>query len=127
MGALSRRDLVLALVTPALVVAVAALQLYRADTLDQSSWSGAGFGMFATYESEITRFTRVHAVTDDGETQIPVPPEAGRAFVEATVVPTDGYLEALADEVIATLDDPEVDAVRVELWGIDFDREAGRM
>jgi hypothetical protein len=126
-GTLSRRDLVLVLATPVLVVAVALVQLYRADALDQSSWSGAGFGMFATYESEITRFVRVYAVTESGETRLPVPPSAQRALVEARVVPTDGYLEVLADEVAAAVDDPEVESVRVELWAIDFDRDEARI
>src|SRR5690606_30496927 len=49
-GRRRRRDLLLSLVVPALVCLVAVVHTVRVDSSDLSTWSGAGFGMFATID-----------------------------------------------------------------------------
>ena len=107
-------------VAPALLVLVAVLQVVRAHTHDQSSWSGGGFGMFATYENEDSRFVRTWAITAGGEEAVGLPAGLDREALEVRVVPTSARLRALAREVAERLGD-EVMAVRVEVWGIRLD------
>jgi hypothetical protein len=112
---------------PLLLAAVATLQLIRAHTLDQSSWSGGGFGMFATYENEDSRFLRVWVLTDDGEEQGSLPSGVAHEAFEARVVPTGERLDALARLLDTKVGGRESLGVRVEVWGVRFDHPDARL
>lgn len=62
-----RREWPAWLVAPLLLVVVAVVQWWRVAEYDQSSWSGVGFGMFATFGEQGNRRVRVD-VTVDGTT-----------------------------------------------------------
>jgi hypothetical protein len=122
----SWRDRVLVLVVPALLVVVATIQITRVVRLDQSSWSGAGYGMFATYEYEDTRTLRVVARAGGVDRAIALPTDLSRAGFEARVVPTERRLHALAERVLDRA--PDAESVTVQVWGIDVstgDRRVG--
>lgn len=113
----------LALVVPALLVVVALVQVGRAHVLDQSSWSGAGFGMFATYDSGLTRFVLLEVERPDGTVET-VPAPAGDRTTGAEVVPTAEALRALVEAVRDEVDGTVVGAA---VWGIRFDAGASRV
>ena len=99
----SRRDRVLALLVPAMLVAVATSQVVIASTTDLTPWRGGGFGMFSTTDNHDQRFLRITAVTDSGDS---VPVDARELlqtgspvrdeFIRARARPTTGNLDALA-------------------------------
>lgn len=114
------RNSLLGRVVPAVMVTVALLQHARATTVHQSSWSGAGFGMFATYESELSRFMRVFLADGNGPRVVELPAPLSRQAFEASVVPTHERLAALAQRVRSMLEVPRTTTVRVEVWGISY-------
>lgn len=97
---------------PILLLAVAAVQVGRAAVLDQSSYAGFGFGMFATYENELSRWTEITATTDRG-TVIAVQPDAALDLA-AQEVPTASNIEKLATSVLAS--DPSFVSVHAAVW-----------
>ena len=99
---------------PALLVLVALLQIGRANLYDQSSYAGFGFGMFATYENELSRWTEVTA-TDSDHASFSVTPAAGPDLV-AQEVPTIDNIEALAESVL--LSDPSFVTVHAAVWTV---------
>lgn len=115
-GSPARRDRALTWFVPVLVVVVAAIQIGRAHTIDQSSWSGAGFGMFATYDSEQHRFVLLEVERPDGRREV-IPAPARRPALEAEVVPTRDALLAVADDAATDIDGR---IVRVTAFGIRF-------
>lgn len=118
-----RRDLVLALVAPVLLVCVALVQVYRVNTVDQSSWSGAGFGMFATIDNETYRLVRGYVVEPAGERRVPLPDALTRQAFELRVVPTQGRARSLAERWRAHAQTGD-QAFAVEVWTLDFDSNA---
>ena len=103
-----RRDRVLALLMPVVLVLVAASQVVIASTTDLTPWRGGGFGMFSTLDNHDQRFLRITAVTQSGEAvavdaralfqdDSPVREE----FVRARARPTTGNLDALAEAIAA--------------------------
>lgn len=104
---------------PLLLVVVALVQILRAVTLDQSSFAGYGFGMFATYENELSRWTEVTATSADGASFPVVPPSD--LDLAAQEVPTSANLEALARSVLRA--DEEIQGVEAEVWTVSV---AGR-
>lgn len=113
----SPRDRALVSIVPVLVVLVAGVQVVRAATLHQSSWSGAGFGMFATYDSELHRFLLLEVERTDGSVVVVSPPFA-RAVVEAEVLPGRAELLAVADAADGRVDGR---VLAVTVYGITFD------
>lgn len=85
-----------ALVLPALLVVVAAIGTARTVTLHQSSWHGASFGMFATYDNVASRTVRI---TVDGAA-VPVPSGLADDAERLEVVPTDAGARRLAEAVL---------------------------
>jgi hypothetical protein len=107
------RDRLLLAVVPVVLVAVAATQVVRTHTHDQSSWFGTGFGMFATLDSY--RFVRAWSLPD-GE-PLSIPPS--RAAHLARTVPQDGQLKALADELLTKIATESSESIRVEVRAIE--------
>jgi hypothetical protein len=114
-----RRSRLLGLVAPALLVVVALLALWRTTVHDQSSWSGAGFGMFATVDGEATRQVRAH-VAETGEVVL-LPSGLEREVLEVTVLPTEERMRHLGEawRRRAGLGSDEV--LVVEVWAVEFD------
>jgi hypothetical protein len=107
-------------IAPALLVVVALTQIWRVHELDQSSWSGAGFGMFATIDSETFRPVRGWVVDDEGSRPVALPAELERAAFELQVVPTEDRARALAErwrDLVAKGRGRFV----VEVWRLQFD------
>jgi len=108
------REKVALVAVPALLVLVALLQMGRANLYDQSSYAGFGFGMFATYENELSRWTEV-TVTDSDHVSFSVTPAAG-PDLEAQEVPTLDNIEALAESVLRS--DPSFVSVHASVWSV---------
>jgi hypothetical protein len=111
------RERLAAWAVPTLLLAVAGLQMGRAAVLDQSSYAGFGFGMFATYENELSRWTEVTATMMDG-TEVSVRPDAALDLA-VQEVPTDSNVEALAASVLRS--DPEFVSVHAAVWTVAVD------
>ena len=108
------RERVALFAVPVLLVLVALLQIGRAKLLDQSSYAGFGFGMFATYENELSRWTEV-TVTDSDHNEFSVAPAAD-LDLEAQEVPTSDNVEALAESVL--ISDPSFVIVHAAIWTV---------
>lgn len=108
----------LAAVAPMLLIAVAITSITRFHLDGQSSWQGAGFGMFATYDNGVSRFLRVEV---DGERR-----DASGVFEDlverSEVTPLGPAPEQLAEAVRERTD---AESVVVEVWGISIDADSG--
>ena len=84
-------------------------------TLDQPSWQGASFGMFATYDNRSSRTVTV-TVTEPERTYRASLPAALRDDAERLkVVPTDAHAEALAEAALELVRDEGASRVLVEV------------
>ena len=100
---------------PVLLTGVAFLQIGRAAVLDQSSYAGFGFGMFATYENELSRWTEIHVTDADGDRfRIKVDPGLDLAAQE---VPTRSNVERVAAAALES--DDSYAAVHAALWSVE--------
>lgn len=122
--ALSRRDRALALLIPLLMTLVAGVAIYRYHQVDQSSWQGVGFGMFATYEYTPARAVRLEVVTAGVVSRPPVPPGLEDEVERVLTAPGDDHTRALAQVVLERLD---ADEVELEVWGHDVSGGSPRM
>lgn len=123
-GRRSRRDIVLAVAVPIVAAAVALVGVVRYHERDQSSWRGASFGMFATYEAHRSRFVRVTVHRDGIDTLVALPDDLERLRERAAVTPRDGAAEALARAVSERVD---ADEVTVQVLGHVARAEDGRV
>lgn len=89
------RDTILILVVPALMFAMAAVQLYLVDNRSLSRWKGGGFGMFTTVDSPSARFLRVYLMSDSGEVPVLIPSELRKLSQKVRVMPSKPRLEEL--------------------------------
>jgi hypothetical protein len=78
---------------------VAVLGILRSATLDQSSWQGASFGMFATYDNDTSRTVVVTATGPDGPFRAAIPSSLDDDATRLRVVPTDAAAADLARKV----------------------------
>ena len=105
-----------ALAMPALLVVIAAAGVVRFHTHDQSSWRGASFGMFTTYDNETSR---VVVVTVDG-TRVGLPDDLRDDEERLKVVPTAGAARRLAHAVLRVAP-PGTTDVEVTVWRLQLD------
>ena len=110
-----RRELVKVWTIPLLLVVVACLQIGRAAVLDQSSFAGFGFGMFATYENRLSRWIDVEVAAADGESTF-VDPDPSTSFA-ALDVPTESNLRRVGAAALAKADGAS--KATVTLWTIE--------
>lgn len=113
-GITTLKERIALVAVPLLLVLVALLQVGRAAVYDQSSYAGFGFGMFATYENELSRWTEVTVVAADG-TSIRVRPDSDLDLA-AQEVPTAANIRALAAATLAS--DPSYRSVRAAVWTV---------
>jgi hypothetical protein len=113
-----------ALAMPVLLVGIAALGVYRSATLDQSSWQGASFGMFATYDNRSSRAVLVSVLDGPERRQVAMPAELEDDAERLRVVPTDAGAVDLAGEVAAVLVEAGApfDGVEVEVRRLVVER-----
>ncbi len=107
----------------ALLVVIAAVGVARSITLDQSSWQGASFGMFATYESSRSRVVHVRVHGAGGEVVVQLPGDLRDDGERLEVVPTDGAARRLATAVLHRLSRAGGQRVVVEVWGLRVTRD----
>ena len=112
---------------PALLVAIATLGVIRSVTLEQSSWQGASFGMFATYENTTSRAVRVRLDRADGPVFVNVPADLDDDAVRLEVVPTDASARRLAAAVLRRPAADGAHRVVVEVWGLRFRQDGVRL
>lgn len=88
-----------AVIVPIVMILVAVVQVMRVLAFNQSSWQGAGFGMFATYDFDGTRGVVAAAVVEGEAVQLPLDDVTPDLYRRARVVPTDDVLR----EMVAAL------------------------
>lgn len=145
---MSRRSLLLALCAPAVLVAVALLQLYLAHNHDLSPWKGGGFGMFAavdrvehrvvraTFEGVARQPIDVQAVAELSypdkqlvDRALSMPTQAALARLAARmddltwVTTADGVLTPADDDEASTADvsSEQYPALSVSVWRLRYD------
>lgn len=88
---------------PALLVLVALVQAFLAQTQDLTPWKGGGFAMFASPDRSEHRAVRVYLQTPDGEVPAAIPAGGSgvsdRAVLRARNLPTQGALLTLAGQL----------------------------
>jgi hypothetical protein len=146
---MSMRTRALSVLVPAVMVAIATLQLSLSQAQSLTPWKGGGFGMFSTVDSRDARFLRVYAITADGELPVRMPRPMAALASEARSLPTRARFETLARQLAATewvagddqtrtrlrarakadagLASIGVHAIRVEYWHYEFDAPARRL
>lgn len=113
---------------PSVLIAIALLQQYRARVLDQSSWIGCGFGMFATLDNHTSRFVRVR-VSAGGDRWGSVPDEFRALELRARVIPTAENLRRLAEAMSRTEDARALarPAVQLRLFRVRLEPRSNRL
>jgi hypothetical protein len=61
---------------PALLIAIACVQLFLATTQALTPWKGGGFGMFSTVDTGEARFLRIYLIEQGVETAVVIPDTA---------------------------------------------------
>ena len=108
-------------IVPVLMVAVAALGMWRYHADHQTSWRGATAGMFARVDAPANRIAMGIVQPGDDESErfpIPPPPEAREQWHRAIVTPTAANLQELADAWAPRVPDGRL--VRVEVLATQF-------
>jgi RNase H-fold protein (predicted Holliday junction resolvase) len=91
------------LIAPALLVAVALVQLHVSRTTWLTPWKGGGFGMFSTVDSPGARFLRIVLETDTGYVRVGVPARLQRDAARLREAPNETALRALAEKLAAAI------------------------
>ena len=109
---------------PAVLVAVAIVQIGLAQTVDLTAWKGGGFGMFSTLDHGAYRGVDIVVEAPDRSESLAIPPSLETAAARAAACPTDGLLRGLAEGVAAREQRYQraVSRVTVTAWRTDFDR-----
>lgn len=95
-----RREALSWLVAPLLLVTVAVVQFSVVIVHDLSTWSGVGFGMFASIDNEQTRAVSLSVELDGGTFRVPSAVLGGRGF-ELRVLPAESHLRDAAVDLLA--------------------------
>lgn len=85
---------------------------------DQSSWEGATFGMFATYDNHVSRVVVVTVTDADGPVRVALPDDLQKRGLLLRIAPSQGDIDGLARSVADRVRDDGATRVRVELWRI---------
>jgi len=93
------RDRWLALVAPILLLAVATVAVVRFHWVQQSSWQGAGFGMFATHDYVPSRALRATASIGGTDRAVPIPAGLGSRVERVLAAPGDAAMVSLAEDL----------------------------
>jgi len=111
---------------PAVLLAVVAIVGVRNHIVrDQSSWEGASYGMFATYENHVSRLVVVTVTGPDGSFRAAVPEDLADDARRLRVAPSQGAVDRLAAAVAERVADEGATEVEVALWRIALDEDDG--
>ena len=119
-----KRADVLKFLPPALLIAVAVVQIGLARTAGLTPWKGGGFGMFATLDHGAYRGVDVVIDAPDRSESLEIPPSLDLAAARASAFPSDRLLRGLAEGVAARERRHQrvVSRVTVSVWRAEFDR-----
>lgn len=106
-------------------MAIATLGVVRSATLQQSSWQGASFGMFATYDNRASRTVVVQVAESGTQRRVRLPSDLEDDATRLTVVPTDDAARRLAEEVLDLV--PGADEVEVDVWRLQVRTTKGAL
>jgi hypothetical protein len=133
-GHVQRRDRLLSIVAPGLLVTVAVAQLVVAQVSDLTPWRGGGFGMFSTVDGHDARFARISLELTDGtlralnDTALAAP-SLDEAITNYLALPGQHYARVVADTIVAaghTAGD-DVAWLHLEAWTVEYDRPSARL
>jgi len=116
----SFRSRALPWIAPALLAALAGLQIALAHTAQLTPWKGGGYGMFSTTDHGGFRTLRAFALEPPGERRLRVPDELRNEVLRSLDLPTDARLQNVAASLARHSGAPRV---RVEVWRLEFDGE----
>lgn len=108
------------MIVPVIMLVVALVQATRVVTLEQSTWQGAGFGMFATYDFDDTRSVVAVAVIDGRDVLLSLDGIGPSLRRRARVVPSDAVLRTVGEVLVSTAPAGTA-SVRVEVRGPRLD------
>ena len=121
-------------VAPAVLLGVAATQVYHVRANGLTVWRGGGFGMFSTVDGPSQRLLRAYLLVQGKEVPVTVPRDLARLNAVARILPTPDRLRALGAELLAVVRSsiPETRqnqklAVRIEVWRLAFDPSTSRL
>jgi len=116
------------LIPPAMLTAVALVQIGLAYTSHLTPWKSGGFGMFSTLDHAAYRGVDVVIEAPDRSEALEIPASLETAAARAAACPTDRLLRQLAEGVAAREHRYErpVGRVTITAWRVDFDRETLR-
>lgn len=119
------------LAAPAVLLAVAATQIYHVQRHGLCPWRGGGFGMFSTIDVPELRMLRAYLVVDGEEVPMTVPEDLAKLNAAARILPTPKNLTRLGSALLHIVrssagERPEGAkkaqmSVRVEVWRATFD------
>src|SRR5262249_14343881 len=117
-----RSPLTPALAPPAILVAVALMQIFLTYRTGLTPWKGGGFGMFATTDGTGFRYVRLFVDAPDRSEELEVPPSLEDLADRAQALPSTVQLDRLARATAAREQRKSrpVETVRVEVWRVDF-------
>lgn len=119
-------DRIRAIAAPILLVGVAVLGVHRTMTLEQSSWQGASFGMFATYDNRASRIVRLTVDTGSGPRRALIPEDLQDDALRLRVVPTEDAAQRLARATLRRVAQGPA-TVDVEVWRIQLEAQDGTL
>jgi len=110
-------------VPPALLAAVAVLQIGLARTVHLTPWKGGGFGMFATLDHGAYRGVDVVVEGTGRSEALEIPPSLEAAAARAANCPSEWLLRNLARGVEARERryEREVSRITLRAWRAEFD------
>ncbi len=120
----STSDRARALAPAALLVVVALMGVRNHIVRDQSSWQGASFGMFATYDNGVSRAVLASLEQDGTSTRLAVPADLRDDARRLAVVPTRGAARSLAKALLDRVARSDGATVRVEVRALELDGAA---
>jgi hypothetical protein len=107
-----------------LLIAVAAVQIVLARTVDLTAWKGGGFGMFSTLDHGAYRRVEIVVDAPDRSEALDIPQSLEVRAARAALCPTQWLLRRLAEGVVARerRNARPVAHVTVKVWRTTFDR-----
>lgn len=106
-----------------LLVGVAAHQVFLANTVGLSPWSGGGFGMFSTTDAGSSRHLHAFVIRPGIHREVQIPEALKDRAKRVATLPSDANLRALAFELadLPTPDHGPATSVRIQVWHTEFD------
>ena len=115
----------LAIIPVVILLIVAAVQIYLARTADLTPWKGGGFGMFSTTDSVANRFLRVYGSGPDHSEELLLEGKLVDLAAKVQAFPNRVLLEKLGKAIFRDRRFMEMgmDAVRIEVWKAEYNKE----